>query len=85
MLGQNAPRASENFYRNVFALLTFSAFACALVTDSPAAFAAALVFGVLSRSAVKRNWKNPSFTGKAKAIGAKIAGAARARRGTQSP
>ena len=61
IFGQNAPRASENFYRNFFALLTFSAFACALATDSPAAFAAALVFGALSRTAVRRNWKNPKF------------------------
>ncbi|MDR1885075.1 MAG: hypothetical protein LBQ56_02285 [Synergistaceae bacterium] len=55
----SAARASENFYRNVFALLTFAAFACALATDSIAAFASALVLGALSRTAVKKNWKNP--------------------------
>jgi hypothetical protein len=64
ILSQDAPKASQNFYRNVFALLTFLTFACALVSDSPAAFAAALAFGVLSRTAAQKNWKPPSFVGK---------------------
>ncbi|MDR3353652.1 MAG: hypothetical protein LBO21_01285 [Synergistaceae bacterium] len=57
----DAPRASENFYRNIFAILAFIAFASAIVLDSPAAFAAVLVFGTASRSAVRKNWKNPDF------------------------
>jgi hypothetical protein len=57
----DAPRASENFYRNVFALMAFLAFAFAVISDSPAAFAAVIVLGVMSRAAVRRNWKNPDF------------------------
>jgi hypothetical protein len=59
-----APRASDNFYRNVFALLTFLIFVCALALDSPAAFALTLVTGTVSRVAVKRGWKNPDFAGR---------------------
>jgi hypothetical protein len=54
-------RASENFYRNVFALAAFVSFAAAVMTDSPILFAAALLSGALSRTAVKKNWKNPGF------------------------
>jgi hypothetical protein len=57
----NAPRASENFYRNVFAIATFVSFGVALATNLPAAFALAAIFGALSRTAVKKNWKNPTF------------------------
>ncbi|MDR3255979.1 MAG: hypothetical protein LBT31_10485 [Synergistaceae bacterium] len=64
----DVPRASTNFYRNVFALLTFAVFACALLTTSPAAFGASLLFGALSRTAVKKNWKNPEFCGKCRFI-----------------
>jgi hypothetical protein len=57
----DAPRASENFYRNVFALAAFAAFFCALFSNSPIAFAITLLFGALSRTAVHKNWKNPEF------------------------
>jgi hypothetical protein len=55
-------RASSNFYRNVFAILSFIVFAAALLTDSPIFFAAAVVFGALSRLAVKKNWRNPALS-----------------------
>lgn len=54
-------RASENFYRNVFALAAFVSFAAAVITDSPILFAAVLLWGTLSRTSVKKNWKNPKF------------------------
>ncbi|GHV51835.1 hypothetical protein FACS1894216_06810 [Synergistales bacterium] len=54
-------RASENFYRNVFALAAFAAFACAFILDSPMLYCAVLMFGALSRTAVRKNWKNPAF------------------------
>lgn len=54
-------RASENFYRNFFALLTFVVFALAILTNLPLLFMAALLFGALSRTAVKKGWENPSF------------------------
>jgi len=58
---QNGRRPSDNFYRNLFALLTFAALAAALVTKAPAAMCAVLLFGALSRSAVRKDWKNPRF------------------------
>lgn len=58
---RNGPRPSENFYRNFFALLTFAAFAVVLLTKSPAALFAALAFGTLSRTAVRKGWRNPWF------------------------
>ncbi|MDR1472563.1 MAG: hypothetical protein LBS75_08565 [Synergistaceae bacterium] len=61
MWNRGAPRASESFYRNVFAIATFTSFAAALATDSPAGFMAALAFGALSRTAARKNWKNPAF------------------------
>jgi hypothetical protein len=61
LFNPGAPRASENFYRNVFALAAFIAFGCAVITDSPTGFALVLAFGALSRTAVQKNWKNPSF------------------------
>jgi hypothetical protein len=54
-------RASENFYRNLFALLTFAAFGVALLTNSPVMLLLVLLFGTLSRTAVKKDWKNPAF------------------------
>jgi hypothetical protein len=57
----DAPRASENFYRNAFALAAFAAFFCALLSNSPIAFAVTLLLGALSRTAVHKNWKNPAF------------------------
>lgn len=54
-------RASENFYRNLFALLTFVAFALAITMNSPPLFMAVLLFGALSRTAIKKGWKNPAF------------------------
>jgi hypothetical protein len=57
-------RASGNFYRNVFAILSFIVFAAALLTDSPIFFAAAVVCGALSRMAVKKNWRNPAISGR---------------------
>ena len=54
-------RASESFYRNLFALLAFVAFGAALFTESPAALFAVLLFGALSRTSVKKGWKNPAF------------------------
>jgi hypothetical protein len=55
-------KASWNFYRNVFAIAAFVAFAAALATDHPLAYAAVLVFGALSRTAIKKDWKNPAFS-----------------------
>ena len=55
-------RASENFYRNVFALAAFIVFAAAVMTDSPVLFAVVLLLGTLSRTSVKRNWRNPGFS-----------------------
>ncbi|MDR1021510.1 MAG: hypothetical protein LBL73_12175 [Synergistaceae bacterium] len=57
----NGKRASENFYRNAFALAAFAVFLLAIITDSPLAFAAALAFGALSRTAVRKDWKNPAI------------------------
>ncbi|MDL2263933.1 hypothetical protein LJC31_04695 [Synergistaceae bacterium OttesenSCG-928-I11] len=54
-------RASENFYRNLFALLTFLTFGAALLTNSPVLFLLVLAFGALSRTAVKKGWGNPAF------------------------
>ena len=58
---RNGPRPSENFYRNFFALLTFVAFGIAFFTKSPIALLATLLFGTLSRTAVKKGWRNPWF------------------------
>lgn len=57
-------RASGNFYRNFFAALCFIAFAAALATNAPSAFVFTLCFGALSRTAVKKGWKNPAFVEK---------------------
>ena len=54
-------RASENFYRNLFALLAFLTFGTALLTNSPILFLLVLLFGALSRTAVKKDWKNPAL------------------------
>ncbi len=54
-------RASENFYRNLFALLTFLAFGAALLSNEPVLFLLVLAFGALSRTAVKKGWENPDF------------------------
>ena len=61
MFGLNTRRASESFYRNFFALAAFVSFALALLTNYPPAFMAVLAFGALSRTAVRKDWKNPSF------------------------
>lgn len=58
---RHGPRPSENFYRNVFALLTFVAFGVALLTKSPIALCAILLFGTLSRTSFRKGWKNPWF------------------------
>ena len=55
------PRPSENFYRNFFALMTFIAFGIAFFTKSPIALLSTLLFGTLSRTAVKKGWRNPWF------------------------
>ncbi|MDR1137797.1 MAG: hypothetical protein LBK91_05690 [Synergistaceae bacterium] len=60
-LNPGTGKASENFYRNVFSLVVFISFAIAILTDSPVFFAAVLIFGTLSRIAVKKSWKNPKF------------------------
>jgi hypothetical protein len=57
----NGKMASENFYRNVFALAAFATFFLAVITNSPLAFAATLAFGTLSRTAVRKDWKNPAI------------------------
>lgn len=54
-------RASENFYRNLFALLTFLTFGAGLLLNEPLLFLLVLVLGTLSRTAVKKSWKNPDF------------------------
>ncbi|MDR1481556.1 MAG: hypothetical protein LBI74_02920 [Synergistaceae bacterium] len=61
-LNPGVGRASQNFYRNVFALAAFIVFVIALLTDSPIFFATVVVFGTLSRLAVKKNWRNPAFS-----------------------
>jgi hypothetical protein len=58
---ENEPKASENFYRNIFALCAFMIFFMAIITNSPLAFALTLAFGALSRTAVRKGWKNPAF------------------------
>lgn len=58
------PRASANFYRNFFALLTFLTFALAVLTNSAIAFLVTLVFATLSRVAVRKGWRNPPFAKK---------------------
>ncbi|MDR3165017.1 MAG: hypothetical protein LBU13_05520 [Synergistaceae bacterium] len=55
-------RASLNFYRNVFAAAAFAAFAAALATNHPFAYGMVLIFGALSRTAIKKDWKNPAFS-----------------------
>lgn len=57
-------KASGSFYRNAFAIASFAVFIVALLTDSPVCFLAALMFGGLSRTAVKKGWKNPEFAEK---------------------
>lgn len=54
-------RAGENFYRNFFALLCFAVFALAVAMNSPIAFLVTLCFGTLSRTAVKKGWRNPAI------------------------
>jgi hypothetical protein len=55
-------KAYRNFYRNIFAIAAFVAFAAALATNHPLAYAAVLLFGALSRTAIKKGWKNPAFS-----------------------
>lgn len=62
-LWRNA-NAAGNFYRNLFAILAFASFGIALLTDSPYGFLAVLLFGGLSRTAIKKGWKNPDFAEK---------------------
>ena len=57
-------RPSDSFYRNFFAVLTFLAFAVAILFDSSVAYLSTLLFGCLSRTAVKKCWKNPEFANK---------------------
>jgi hypothetical protein len=61
MFGHWFKRSSESFYRNVFALLTFAALGAALLTHSTTALLAVLIFGTLSRTSVRKGWKNPWF------------------------
>ena len=56
--------AAGNFYRNLFAILAFVSFGAALLTESPYGFLAVLLFGGLSRTAIKKGWKNPDFAEK---------------------
>ncbi len=58
------PRASDSFYRNLFAALTFAVFAIAIIFNSPMAYLTTLLFGCLSRAAAKKGWKNPELAGK---------------------
>lgn len=57
-------KASGSFYRNFFAILAFLAFGAAIVTESPYGFLAVLLLGGLSRTAIKKGWKNPDFVEK---------------------
>jgi hypothetical protein len=62
MFGLNTgERASENFYRNIFAIAAFAVFAAAIATDRPIFYALTLIFGAISRTAVKKAWRNPAF------------------------
>jgi hypothetical protein len=61
MFGLWDQKASWNFYRNVFAIAAFAAFAAALATNSPLCYGAVLLFGALSRTATRKDWKNPAF------------------------
>jgi hypothetical protein len=58
----SSKKASWNFYRNIFAIAAFAAFAAALAINHPLCYGAVLVFGALSRTAVKKDWKNPAFS-----------------------
>jgi len=55
-------KSSESLYRNVFAILTFAVLLIAFITHSPAAFFATLIFGALSRTAARKEWRNPWFS-----------------------
>jgi len=59
---RNRRKASESLYRNVFAILTFVALIAAFTTHSPHAFLAVLLFGALSRTAARKEWRNPWFS-----------------------
>jgi len=61
-LWRNRRKASESLYRNAFAILTFVALIIALTTHSPVAFFAVLIFGALSRTAARKEWRNPWFS-----------------------
>lgn len=58
---RSRPRAASNFYRNLFAIAAFAVFGAALLTKLPILFAAAAIFGALSRIAVRKGWRNPEF------------------------
>lgn len=49
------------FYRNVFTALCFAFFAVGVGSNSPTAFLMTLFFGALSRTAVKKGWRDPHF------------------------
>ena len=58
------PRASDSFYRNLFAALTFILFGIAIIFNSALAYLLTLLLGCLSRTASKKGWKNPELAGK---------------------
>ncbi len=49
------------FYKNLFAGLCFFSFIIGVLTRSPHALWATMIFGALSRTAVKKHWPDPPF------------------------
>ena len=61
---REAPGANKCFYRYFFALLCFVFFGWAYFLNSPHGYIAALLCGALSRTATRKQWKNPPFAEK---------------------
>ncbi|MFT5701913.1 MAG: hypothetical protein ACI8ZB_004817 [Desulforhopalus sp.] len=47
------------FYRNIFAIACFACFLTGITMDAPYAFIAAMIFGMLSRTAERKGWSDP--------------------------
>ena len=57
--GHTMVREKMKFYRNIFAIACFAFFLSAITTNSAFGFLAAMVCGMLSRTAVKKGWPDP--------------------------
>ena len=57
--GHTMVRYKMKFYRNIFAIACFAFFLTGMTMDAPYAFIAAMVFGMLSRTAERKGWSDP--------------------------